>query len=81
MFRVENVLKKLKNSGLWDYGLVTGEPGQKPDWKKWPGLSDSDMVTGGLILTSSSHGIFSKIFASNPPDDTWSKKKGKGTLG
>ncbi len=28
--------------------MVTGGPGQKPDWKKWPSLSDSDMVTGGL---------------------------------
>ncbi len=30
--------------------MVTGGPGQKPDWKKLPGLSDSDMVTGGKIV-------------------------------
>ncbi len=28
--------------------MAIGGAGQKPDWKKWPGLSDSDMVTGGL---------------------------------
>ncbi len=33
---------------MWDRGMVTGGPGQKPDWRRWPGLSDSDMVTGGL---------------------------------
>ncbi len=27
---------------------VTGGLGQKPDWKKWPGVSDSDTVTGEL---------------------------------
>ncbi len=32
----------------WDRGMVIGGLGQKPDWKKWPGLSDNDMVTGGL---------------------------------
>ncbi len=48
-FMVENLFekKKLKKNSLWDYGMVTGGPGQKPDLKKWPGLSDSDMVTGG----------------------------------
>ncbi len=36
-FRVENVFKKKekeKKPGLWDRGIVTGGPGQKPDWKK-----------------------------------------------
>ncbi len=34
-FRVENVFeKKMKKLGLWDRGMVTGEPGQKPYWKK-----------------------------------------------
>ncbi len=33
---------------LWDRGTVIGWPGQKPDRKKWPGPSDSDMVPGGL---------------------------------
>ncbi len=37
--------KKLKD-------MVTGGLDQKPDWKeKWPGLSDSDMVTGGFIVS------------------------------
>ncbi len=29
-------------------GVATGGPGQKPDRKKWPSLSDSDMASGGL---------------------------------
>ncbi len=33
---------------MWDCGMVTGGPGQKSDLKKWPGLSDSDTVTGVL---------------------------------
>ncbi len=33
MFRVENVLK-MKKPGLWDLVMVTGGPGQKPNWKK-----------------------------------------------
>ncbi len=41
--------KNEKKPGLWDRGTVTEGLGQKPDWKKWPGLSDSDMVTGGLM--------------------------------
>ncbi len=28
--------------------MVTGGPGQKPDSKKLPGLSDSDMIIGEL---------------------------------
>ncbi len=53
-FTVENVFekKKWKKPSLRDGGMVTGEPGQKPDWKKWPCLSDSDTVTGGLISLS-----------------------------
>ncbi len=31
--------------------MVTGGPGQKPDLKKRPGLSDSDMVTGGKTFS------------------------------
>ncbi len=38
----------MKKPGVWDRGMVTGGPGQKSDWKKWPGLSDSDMVIGKL---------------------------------
>ncbi len=36
MFKVENVFekKKGKNTSLWVHGMVTGGPGQKPDWKK-----------------------------------------------
>ncbi len=46
---VENVfLKKWKKPGLWDHGVATGGPGQKPDGKKQPGLSDSGMASGGL---------------------------------
>ncbi len=33
---------------LWEHGMITGGLGQKPDWKKWFSLSDSDMVTGGV---------------------------------
>ncbi len=40
----------MKKPSLWDRGMITGGPGQKPDWKKMTGLSDSDLVTGGLIL-------------------------------
>ncbi len=43
-----NFLKKWKKPGLWDRGVTTGGSGQKPDRKKWPGLSDSDMTSGGL---------------------------------
>ncbi len=39
----------MNKPGLWDCGMVTGELGKKPDWKKRPGLSDSDIVTDGLI--------------------------------
>ncbi len=39
--------KNEKNTGLWDRGMVTGGPGQKPDWKKMT-RSVSDKVTGGL---------------------------------
>ncbi len=45
-----NFLKKWKKTGLWDHGVATGVLGQKPDKKKWPGLSDSGMASGGLIL-------------------------------
>ncbi len=46
---VENDFKKKwKNPDLWDHGVSTGGPGQKPDRKKWPGLSDSGMISGGL---------------------------------
>ncbi len=48
---VENVFgKKMKKPGLPDHSMVTGGPGQKPDFKKCPGLSDSDMIADGLIL-------------------------------
>ncbi len=40
----------MQKPGLWDRGMVTGESGQKLIEKKWPGLLDSDMVTGGLNL-------------------------------
>ncbi len=43
-------IKEMKKPGLWDRGIVTGESGQKPDWKKWPSLSDSDMVTGESMM-------------------------------
>ncbi len=34
-FRVKNVFeKKWKKPDLWVRGMVTGGPGQKPDWKK-----------------------------------------------
>ncbi len=45
---VENGLKKWKKTGLWDCGVTTGGPGQKPDRKKWPGLSYSSMASGRL---------------------------------
>ncbi len=42
----------------WDSGVTTGGPGQKPDrTKKWPGLSDCGMVSGGLICSNSSHNL------------------------
>ncbi len=52
-FRVKNVFekKKWKKPGLWDRGMVWS----LADWvknlieKNWPDLSDSDMVTGGLM--------------------------------
>ncbi len=36
--------------GWRDRGMVTGGGGlgQKPDWKKWPGLLDTNMVAAGL---------------------------------
>ncbi len=52
-FRVKNVFeKKRKKPGLWDRGMVTGGLGQKPDWKKMTGLSDSDLVTGRLNFSN-----------------------------
>ncbi len=45
---VENGLKKWKNPYLWDRGVATGGLGQKPDRKKWPGLSDSGMASSRL---------------------------------
>ncbi len=39
----------MKKTSLWDRGVATGVSGQKPDRKKWTGLSDSDMASGGLI--------------------------------
>ncbi len=53
---VENdFLKKLKKPGLWDRGVATGGLGQKSDRKKWPSLSDSGMVYGGLTMLSVLH--------------------------
>ncbi len=40
----------MKKPGLWDGGMVTGVPGENLIEKNWPGLSGSDMVTGGLKL-------------------------------
>ncbi len=40
----------MKKRGLWNRGVATGEPDQKPYRKKWPGLSDSGMASGGLKL-------------------------------
>ncbi len=34
VFMVKNVFEKIKNSDPTDRGMVTGRPGQKPDWKK-----------------------------------------------
>ncbi len=48
---VENDFKKMKKTGLWDRGVATGGPGQKPDLKKWLGLSDSGMASSGLTNT------------------------------
>ncbi len=46
---VKNDLKKkFTKPGLWDRGVATGGLGQKPDGKKWPGVSDSGMASGGL---------------------------------
>ncbi len=49
---VENDFKKIKikNPCLWDRDVATGGPGQKPDRKKWPSLSDSGMASGGLNI-------------------------------
>ncbi len=48
---VEHNFKKWKKPGLWDRGVATGEPGQKSDRKKLPGLSDSGMASGGLNIS------------------------------
>ncbi len=33
---VENDFKEMKKPGLWDLGVATGGPGQKPDKKNDP---------------------------------------------
>ncbi len=42
--------RKWKKHGLWDRGVNIDGPGQKPDRKKIPSLSDSGMASGGLKL-------------------------------
>ncbi len=37
---------------MWDRGIVTGRPGFNLIKKKWPGISDSDMVTGRWIAVT-----------------------------
>ncbi len=34
--------------------------------KKWPGLSDSDMITGGLIIIIKAHGTMGKKYFFEP---------------
>ncbi len=38
----------MKKPNLWVRGMVTDGPVENLIEKKWPSLSDSDMVTGGL---------------------------------
>ncbi len=40
--------KMKKKHGLWDRGMFTGGPIKNLIEKSWPGLLDSDMVTGSL---------------------------------
>ncbi len=53
----------MKKPDLWDRGMVTGGPGQKPDWKKWPSLSHSDMVTGGISFTTLIYTLHVRFYA------------------
>ncbi len=57
----------MKKRGLWDLGVATGGPGQKPDRKKWPGLSDSCMASGGLMVPKVSLQYFLLILVALPP--------------
>ncbi len=59
---VENDFKKMKKPGMWDRSMATGGPGQKPDRKKWPRLSDSGMASGGLKTFEKRVQNFNKFF-------------------
>ncbi len=63
------VWKNMKNPGLWGHGMVTGGRVKNLIEKKWPGLSDSDMVTGGLKpgkMLTKSECIFEKLLPKSP---------------
>ncbi len=47
-FSSQVLIKKNEKPALWDRDMVTGVRSLKPDFKKWSGLWDSDMVIGGL---------------------------------
>ncbi len=57
-FRVENVLEKKNEKNPVGETVVLSLMDRVKNLieKKWPGLSDSDMVTGGLMFTTVFHG-------------------------